>query len=716
MLTIALGLGLATAVLAGGRLSRLLELQVRAKWTIAAAFAIQVVVLALFPHGAHALHVAGHIGSYLLAAAFVWANRRIPGLLLMGIGGGLNFLAISANGGVMPASESALRAAGRAAVHDRFANSTAVEHPKLQFLGDVFALPSSWPLHNVFSVGDVLIVLGALVGAHVITRSRLVPTGRGELASLRHRPDFVRLWIAQAVSNLGDWIYALAVATTVAGRSDGARILAALLICQFGPSALVSALGGSLVDRLSRKRLMLGADLLRALAVVSLLVTGSPSAVHLCAVAAALGLFGGLFQPSLQASLPNVVASEQLVAANALMGATLNMAIMVGPILGGVMAASLGADVAFAVNAASFALSAALIAVVRLPRRSSAEPVAAAPVRDLVDGFRYIVTARVVRGVMVVVGIVIVAAAIKNPVEPLFILRTLGERPASLGLAGTIWGLGMVLGSTIAPAAARRWSRPSLLSVSIALVGVAILGASRATVLAPLLILWLIAGAGNALGTVAYETLLQEHTPDAYRGRVIAASEAVIDAAFLVGGAVAGALAGALGARGAFVVCGAVFLVAAGATRVLLGARRALAAPSEAPLAEVPSLGAAAGPGSVGPVHPTPITPSFALESFVHVRAGDWELVRLVGWWPAPVEGPAVLIVDDGVRVHRIPALPKLAADGPFLRAGFPVLPALVANRRSAFALEAPGGLVDLPRPAPREMPARRERELALAA
>ena len=353
----------------------------------------------------------------------------------------------------------------------------------------------------------------------------------------------MRLWLAQAVSNLGDWIYALAVATTVADRPGGARILAALLVCQFGPSALVSALGGSLVDRLSRKRLMLGADVLRALAVGSLLLGGPPSAVHLCAVAAALGLFGGLFQPSLQASLPNVVSSDQLVAANALMGSTLNMAIMVGPILGGVMAAGLGPDVAFAVNAASFGLSALLIAIVHLPRRHP-QPARAAPIRDLIDGFRYILAARVVRGVMVVVGIVIVAAAIKNPVEPLFILRTLHEHPASLGLAGTVWGLGMVLGSALAPAIARRWSRPSLLTVSIALVGLAILAASRATALTPLLVFWLCAGAGNALGTVAYETLLQEHTPDAYRGRVIAASEAVIDAAFLVGGAVAGALAG----------------------------------------------------------------------------------------------------------------------------------------------------------------------------
>jgi uncharacterized protein DUF5317 len=179
MLVIPLALGVLTAALAGGRLSRLLEIQLRATWAILAAFALQVLALALFPHGAHGIHVAAHIASYLLAGVFVIVNRRVPGLALIGLGGGLNFLAIAANGGVMPASPSALRTAGMPLAHDKFVNSAALEHPRLQFLGDVIPLPASWPLHNVFSIGDCLIVLGAVIGVHVIARSRLVPSGRG---------------------------------------------------------------------------------------------------------------------------------------------------------------------------------------------------------------------------------------------------------------------------------------------------------------------------------------------------------------------------------------------------------------------------------------------------------------------------------------------------------------------------------------------------------
>src|SRR5581483_5559131 len=80
-------------------------------------------------------------------------------------GGLANFVAIIANGGVMPASRRALEIAGHAHVHG-FANSTAVAHPKLLFLGDVFAIPPSVPLHNVFSIGDVLIVVGIFLALH----------------------------------------------------------------------------------------------------------------------------------------------------------------------------------------------------------------------------------------------------------------------------------------------------------------------------------------------------------------------------------------------------------------------------------------------------------------------------------------------------------------------------------------------------------------------
>jgi hypothetical protein len=114
------------------------------------------------------------MASYALLGAFAWSNRRIPGVAVIMLGGLLNFVAIAANGGVMPADPALAQHVAREA-GEGFVNSGAVQHPHLLFLGDIFATPSSWPLYNVYSVGDLVIVTGVLVLLHGVSRSRLVP-------------------------------------------------------------------------------------------------------------------------------------------------------------------------------------------------------------------------------------------------------------------------------------------------------------------------------------------------------------------------------------------------------------------------------------------------------------------------------------------------------------------------------------------------------------
>lgn len=174
LLAAALLVCLATVPLAGGRLCRLADLELRRTWTVALALALQVVIVYLIPDWPDAVLSAAHVATYGLAAAFVVANRRVPGLLVIAAGGASNLLVIAINGGVMPASRSALRTAGLDANPDRFATSITVDDARLAFLGDVFAVPASWPVHNVFSVGDIVIVLGALVLLHCASGSALM--------------------------------------------------------------------------------------------------------------------------------------------------------------------------------------------------------------------------------------------------------------------------------------------------------------------------------------------------------------------------------------------------------------------------------------------------------------------------------------------------------------------------------------------------------------
>ena len=551
-----------TVPLAGGHLTKLADLRFRRFWALAAALVTQVLIISVIPEGSPAIHSAAHLASYLLAGYFVLANWRVPGIWLIALGGAANLAAIAANNGIMPASASALAAAGRSVNPGEFTNSGVVADPNLAFLGDIFAIPSGWPLHNVFSIGDLCIALGAVIALHRLCESRLFPSGTGQFAALWSHPGFVRAWGAQAVSNIGDWVYALAVAASLARRGGSPHHFSLLLVAQVGPAAVAGALVGPLIDRFSRKRLMIGADVLRGIAVGSLLIADQPTFAHLYGVAALLGLLGAVFRPSLGASLPNLVPKERLVAANALMEATYNFAVMAGPVVGGLLVAQLGAKPAFAVNGLTFLSSAALLSGVRLPRRTRSAS-ERRPLRALVEGARYAARSSLVRVALVVIGLVMFASTIRTPLEPIFVVDTLGGGPTSLGMIGGAWGLGMLLGSVAAPAAARRWARERLLGVMIAILGIVVLTASRAADVPPVLLLWVFSGMANGIGSVSFESLLQERVPDAFRGRIMAAAESVMNGAAVLGLVLSSALAGFFGIRGAFALSGAVLLMTA---------------------------------------------------------------------------------------------------------------------------------------------------------
>jgi hypothetical protein len=158
--------------LARGRLSALGDLQLRHGWLALAGIGVQVLIISVIPGAPKLVSEAVHMLSYLLLGAFAWVNRRIPGVPVILLGGLLNFIAIAANGGVMPADpEIAVKMAGEGG----FQNSGGMDDPRLLFLGDIFATPDWIPLHNVYSVGDALIVLGVLVLLHSVCGTHLVP-------------------------------------------------------------------------------------------------------------------------------------------------------------------------------------------------------------------------------------------------------------------------------------------------------------------------------------------------------------------------------------------------------------------------------------------------------------------------------------------------------------------------------------------------------------
>jgi hypothetical protein len=158
-----------TVPLAGRSLAPLARLSLRRVWLVWLSIALQLVIT-LIPRFPNWLGQPVHLLTFALSATFLWSNRHLPGALLVALGAGMNLAAIAANNGTMPASSWAWHTAGFPVVAGHFENSNIVHGARLPWLGDVFAIPKGWPFANVFSAGDVVIVIAVAYLAHAWCR------------------------------------------------------------------------------------------------------------------------------------------------------------------------------------------------------------------------------------------------------------------------------------------------------------------------------------------------------------------------------------------------------------------------------------------------------------------------------------------------------------------------------------------------------------------
>jgi len=170
IIVVAALLAILSVPLTGASLAPLAYIHIRRSWAVWASMLLQLPIT-LIPEFPSTLGQAIHMFSFALAGVFVWSNRHLPGELVIAAGGLMNLIAIAANGGTMPASAWAWRTAGFPPPTDSFGNSSVVASARVPWLGDVLAVPASWPFSNVFSVGDVVIVIGLTYLVHRTCRA-----------------------------------------------------------------------------------------------------------------------------------------------------------------------------------------------------------------------------------------------------------------------------------------------------------------------------------------------------------------------------------------------------------------------------------------------------------------------------------------------------------------------------------------------------------------
>jgi MFS family permease len=404
---------------------------------------------------------------------------------------------------------------------------------------------------------------------------------------LRRNPGFRALFAATFASGLGTWIAVVALTIDVYDRTDSAKWVSALLVADFLPAVAIGLLFGPLIDRLSRRRIMVLADLARVGIFAALPFTNSPEAIVV--LAAAAGFATGFFRPASYAGLPNLVAAADLASANSRLRAGEYLSWTIGTALGGLIVAASSPDVAYWINAMTFLVSAALILRITPSLLQTTRAESRGHWRDLGDGYSMVFRSRVLLAVFCAWNLVMLANAGINVAEIVLAKVDFSSGDVGFGLLWAASGLGLLLGSLYAP----RWLevRGILLvyTSAIALMGFGALTAAVAPTVWVALPCMVLGGAGNGAAVVYNSLLVQRGAPDEFRGRVFTVIMSTNFALLGLGMIVAGPLTDAVGARWVFVISAVCAALGALVGFLLLRSAQADAAERDiAPVASVP--------------------------------------------------------------------------------------------------------------------------------
>jgi Family of unknown function (DUF5317)/Major Facilitator Superfamily/Transketolase, C-terminal domain len=569
-------LGLVFAVLLGGRPSRLVDVSFRLAWTVPVALAIQIVIFSRLGDGLEPRTIEElHVASYVILLGFAAANLRVRVLVPVLLGLAANATAILANHGLMPVSPGAARTVGISpGVHD----NVFVGHGRLGFLGDVFALPSEFPLANVFSVGDILIGIGMMLfvvlvsiqdgGEPAIEPSRLLEPLRTS--------SYRVLAAGKLVSHAGDWITLTALVGWVYDTTGSTGQASLLLLARLAPPVLGGGIAALVVDRLPKQRLLVWIELARGLAVAGALygVVSGDRTIVFAALAASGGL-AAISNACVPSLLPSLLPAEQLASANAGLGIAKDGAMAAGALGSALILSAIGVSAALIVDVGTFAVSLVLFGLIRAPLARGAERERREVSRG--SALRYVVSRRWLLVLVFSFAAATLATGLTNATLPRLLEDKLGFGAGGYGFGIAALATGLALGQALVGFArvgetAGRWIGAGLL-VMAGLFGVLGLIDHGPTAL-------LVLGAiGFVDGTtdVMFETVVQREADPRRYGAVFGFSYAFITMTMMGAVALAPLVNGLVEPGVAILGAGAV-LVVAGAI-ALLGMPRTAAAP-----------------------------------------------------------------------------------------------------------------------------------------
>ena len=367
------------------------------------------------------------------------------------------------------------------------------------------------------------------------------------LGLLKDAPAFRLLFLATLASSIGTWLAFVALVIDVGGRTDDANWVSALLIVEFLPLIVIGFFAGRLIDRVSRRWILVVSDAVRAGVFFALPFT--TSALQIIMLALAAGIATSLFRPAVYAGLPNLVSDRDLPEANGILQTADNLTWTIGSVVGGALVAATSPDVAYIVNGLSFAVSAVLILRIRQRFEEADRAPSRGGWKDITEGLALAVRSRALLTVLVAWSIVMLANAGVNVSEYFLATEVFKGGDFGYGLLVGATGLGLVAGSLFGGSWVSQRGLAVPYAVSIALMALGFGAAAVAPNVWVAALVVIAAGAGNGVAVVTNALLVQRGAPDRLRGRAFTVVMSVGYGVLGLGMVVAGPLTNAIGAR-----------------------------------------------------------------------------------------------------------------------------------------------------------------------
>ena len=388
-----------------------------------------------------------------------------------------------------------------------------------------------------------------------------------------------RLAGARLVSLLGTGAANVALLITMFETTRSAAWVSATLVATHGVQVFFALFTAGLADRLDRRRLMIACEVAGSACYLAMVFMPAPG--PLLAVALLSAVVASPFHSASAAAIPNLVGAEDLSWANSMVSAGRNLGMTLGPVLGGVLAASFGPGSVFAWNSLSFLASALVIWSVR--GRFSGERPTAHSHRGVQAGLVFLWRDDLLRVLLLAEAALVLGLGLIQ-VARVPLVESFGLGSVALGLLDAVWGAGLLIGSI----AGRRLNadrEPVTFVIGLAGVAVATAAVGVSPWFAPIVGFNLFIGLADSLDLIAGQGIRQRRTPDVVLGRVIAANSSMCVVAQMVGYGASGLLIPVVGAQGIYLISGAV--VAGSAVICLRAVRRVPQARQPAPEAPV---------------------------------------------------------------------------------------------------------------------------------